>query len=328
MKLPSELEKWSHLPNIHYKGKNEWGAAECPNCGMRDAQKGDRWCMWAGNNARGWCRSCGYMEFADRKDRVISSFERDLRALQARIALEEFNNQLDTKRKILEEKCIQYNLAVGDEELGLWSQALFGKWEPATEYVVDKYKLGFVSQYHVLGGREGSDDYVTPALSIPYWKSSGGLSTAQFRLINPPNIFDRYRFAPIPSAAFQAEPHSPRNGSCLLVEGAKKAIVTWLNIGSTGLVENVEALPSANPSKLVIEEVGGYSLYYLALDPDAYRPTRTTSPISDRVIEQLKKNGSEVRSVRLSCKPDDFFTIYNRTSKDFEPYLRSARRHI
>jgi hypothetical protein len=122
------------------------------------------------------------------------------------------------------------------------------------------------------------------------------------------------------------EPDEPLTGKVLIVEGAKKGIVTYTNIGTKpGL--NVIAVPSKTPADDMLGMLKDCDLVYLALDPDAYEPVRSktgkiTAPAVNRVASKLGRE--RVIIVKLPCKPDDLFTEYGGDKDDFMAFVNQG----
>ena len=149
----------------------------------------------------------------------------------------------------------------------------------------------------------------------------------QRRLLQPPDPSDKYRqTAGLPLSLFLTDPDTPLLGKVLIVEGAKKAMVTyqWLN----DLVDMViVGLPSKYPPLRLLEQLQHCDPWYLALDPDAYTTTRDRNgkvipPTIDRIKDYA---GDRARLVKLPDKPDDFL-LAERSPLKFMHYINHAER--
>jgi hypothetical protein len=147
--------------------------------------------------------------------------------------------------------------------------------------------------------------------------------------MDPPVPGDKYRqMAGVPAAMFLTEPDEPLIGGVLVVEGAKKGIVTYSHI-DTKLNLTVVAIPSKTPSADMLEMLNKADPVYLALDPDAYWPTvskdgRVTSPNINKIA--LKLNRERVIIVKLPCKPDDLFVEYGGDTADLTHFIKQGIR--
>lgn len=200
----------------------------------------------------------------------------------------------------------------------VWSDELFGEWQPITEKIVPFYSLGYVPEYMT----RTSDGLVkTEALSIPYWGPRESLLTIQYKLLGPQFAKDKYRFeAGLPSTLFLTRPDKKIAGHALVVEGAKKAIVTYVQVGTH--FDHVIGLPSKSPATRVVKLLNAFDRITLALDPDAHYENGHKSAL-ERVLRLLR---TEVFYMSLPSKPDDFFTVLGLDSNLFMTLAKNARR--
>lgn len=110
-----------------------------------------------------------------------------------------------------------------------------------------------MQEFWKLGGTEdftyksGSSIYHSPTLTIPIFSPESELMTIQHRLLNPKNPSDKYRpdVTGLRSHPFLAVPEMGFDGGMIWVmEGAKKAMVTWTRADSDwqciGVMSQVE----------------------------------------------------------------------------------------
>ena len=192
------------------------------------------------------------------------------------------------------------------------------------EYFIDYYSLGYCANHSTY---YNGQEWHSPSMTIPHYGPGWNLTNIQHRLLNPPEPGDKYRqMAGVPSAMFLTEPDEPLTGGVLVVEGAKKAIVTYTNI-DPDLKLNVVAIPSKTPSADMLALLVDADPVYLALDPDAYWPVNTKdgkqlAPAVNRVASKLDR--SRVIIVKLPCKPDDLFTQYGGKKEDLTPFIKQG----
>lgn len=322
--LPSELaRRWANLPDLTYRGNGEWSAA-CPTCGGGGQRhdKSDRFRMFASDshhNARGWCRQCGYFAWAD-DDQRRPTHEEIEAATRERLRLVEAENQrIKAKLQRIADADFwrRWHDDMGEERRDLWRR------EGIPDYFIDYYALGYAADYTCYyDGRE----WHTAAMTIPHYGPGWKLTNIQYRLLNPPEPGDKYRqTAGLPAALFLTEPDTPLAGAVLLTEGAKKAIVTYANLGERpgGTKMAMASIPSKTPSHTLLDRLADAEPVFLCLDPDAYSSTKGV-PAANRIAVALGRG--RVRIVRLPVKADDFFTRYNGTQRDFMNHIRQAIR--
>lgn len=323
--LPPELAHFSHLPDLQYRGAGEWSSA-CPACGGGGHRfdKSDRLRLFAADgkgNARIWCRQCGLFEWADRDTKLRPSPEAIQQAQELRIQYAENEaKRLRAKIAELQERAYWkgYHDAMKDPHRELWRKAgIPDGWQ-------DYWQLGFTSQY--------SPSIQSPAMTIPYFAPGWEATTIQYRLTSPPEPNDKYRFqAGLKAGVWLAEPDCKPKGATLLMEGMKKAAVTFIE---TVAKDNgrfcVVAIPSKTPGNEMLQALEDCDPIYVTLDPDAYQPTRASNgkllPAAvNRIADVL---GKRVRFVRLPAKADDMFLDYDISIDLFMNYIKQATKTI
>lgn len=324
--LPADLQRrWGHLPDIKQRGPNEWSSA-CGICGgggnRRDLS--DRFRMFGAEptrNARGFCRQCGFFSWADEdlpterpsREQIEAATAERLRLLE----IEHGRIKEKLQRVADADFWKRWHDDMEPVQRGMWYEQGINDW------AIETYRLGYCADYTTFYNGE---DWHSPTMTIPHYGPAWELVNIQHRLLNPPEPGDKYRqMAGIPAAMFLTEPDVPLTGAVLVVEGAKKAIVTYLNIGHE---LTIVGIPSKSPSIDMLEKLDSCEPVYLALDPDAYYPViskdgRKSPPAVSRLAAKL---GSRARIVKLPVKPDDFFFIHEGRAGDMAAFIKQAKR--
>jgi hypothetical protein len=316
--LPPDLTKYNLQPDLTYRGNNEWSAS-CPQCGGADTSrrdKSDRFRLFAAtsdHDARVWCRNCGFFEWTGADAELDVAKALKAKAERKRLAEAE-RQRIKSKIKDLETAAFWkgWHAAMTDLQRDLWRR------EGIIDYAIDYYKLGYCAEY-VTG-----DGWKSPSMTIPHWGKDWHIVNVQHRLLEPPRPNDKYRqTAGLPASMFLTEPDEELGGPALIVEGAKKAIVTYTNLGEKPLGRHMltVGIPSKTPSAKMLEQLKDCEPVYLMLDPDAYF-SNGGIPAVNRVTAKLGRG--RVRVVKLAVKPDDFFNIYGGKTSQLLPYLKQA----
>lgn len=320
--LPQELrQKWGNLRFIKQRTSNTW-SSECPQCrdsGHFGKDDPDRFTMWdsePGKGARGFCRQCRFFCWAD--EDTFPDSKKIAEATTEKLRLLELEHQrikdklqwaanADFWRKWHEE--------MSPSQRHLWHR------EGINDWAMETYQLGYCEQYKTYYKGE---EWRTPTMTIPYYGHNWQLVNVQHRLLKPPDPMDKYRNMPgVPMALFLTDPEQELRGPVLMIEGAKKSIVVYLNIGH---VIQVVGFPSKTPSQEMIDQLSGCDPVYLGVDPDAYQPTKTKD---GKIIEPVaasigQKIGQQVRYVHFPEKPDDMIVRYGIDGKGLVKYLNRA----
>lgn len=311
---PQVHHKWGHLRFLRRRTAYEW-SAECPRCGSfgHDPQAGepDRFRIRLDGEPRGFCRRCRFFSFVDCH---VSAEERFRYSLERQLYVAKQQEQLTDRLKRLQDKAewVKWHDALDPSSRLLWEK------EGIPTSVQDYFQLGY-SPEHTFW--KGDTSFQSPALTIPYFREEWGRAVnVQYRLLSPIIPNDKYRFTPgLKSGLYFTEPARPK-GKCLLVEGCKKAIVSYINL-PTGTINSVVASPSKAVPLSAVDDLDQVEVIYLALDPD-------TADESDgstrRAIEIL--NPERVRIVSLPAKPDDMLVKHHATGQDLWRFIRGAKR--
>lgn len=325
--LPVELQRrWGHLPDLKQRGGNEWSSS-CPQCGgggnRRDLS--DRFRMFGGDNtsnARGFCRQCNYFSWADEdlpgerpsREQIEATTKERLRLLEI-----EHQRIKDKLQRVADSDFWRrWHDNMEPSHRQMWER------QGIEPYFIDYYSLGYCADHETY---YNGQEWHSPSMTIPHYGAGWTLTNIQHRLLNPPEPGDKYRqMAGIPAAMFLTEPEEKLSGPVLVVEGAKKGIVTYTNLGTeSGLVV---AIPSKTPSPDMLEKLIDCEPIYLALDPDAYFQTitkdgRKIPPMVNRIGAKL--DGRAI-AVKLPVKPDDFFFIHGGKPVDMMAYIKQGKR--
>jgi energy-coupling factor transporter ATP-binding protein EcfA2 len=330
--LPPDLHKaFGDLQELQYKGGNEW-SSYCPECGDSGhnpySGKVDRFHIHASDpgrdNARGVCRQCGVVVFATSNytkppnraelQKLQDEYEnrQALEAAQMKARLDEFiasklweffANEMTSRERWMWEK-----IGIPPEYQKLW-------------------KLGYMKHYP-------SKQFNSDALTIPYFSHDGDASNLQYRLLQPPQPQDRYRFTKgLKPGLFLAEPDREFKGKCLVVEGAKKSMVTWrVFIDEASHRDwSIIALPSAQSYSL-LPQLEGFEAVWIVLDPDQYRGKKNVlghemnKPITKFLRRLMKVDIPEIYVAKPPQKIDDAFVKYGATAKDFMAIINQSYR--
>lgn len=314
--LPHDIiDRFGHLPDARHRTGNEFSSA-CPQCGggRGGHDPSDRFRIWErqGQASSFWCRRCGYKGFADDNrpghkpdpERIKELEEirqreakREAQRLQARI--EELRRQAYWQG---------WHDAMSGEHRQLWRN------QGIPDSFQDYWQLGYNPVYR---GR----DFVSPAMTIPYFGPDWEPETIQYRLMQPPTPSDKYRFqAGLSSTIWRAEPDRAIENAVILCEGMKKAAVTFIEVVARGNGRFcVVSVPSKAPGKQLLDLLSNADPLYIILDPDAFYGEK---PAINRLV---KMTDAPKRIVKLPVKADDFFTMHGGTAREFGRYLDVTR---
>ena len=328
--LPPDLAKvFGHLRHLQYKsGSNEW-SSECPVCHEQghDSRNGlpDRFHIHEGGDgydAHGHCRRCGAHVWANQKsakplDPVKIKAEEELRRKYEAAEAKRIATRMDiyAQNKIWEYYHDQMRLP----QRSIWRES------GIPDNFQDMWRLGYTESYS--GG-----GFTSPALTMPYFDVNWEPSSMQYRLLNPPTPNDRYRFMlGMHQKLWLPEPERELKGRCILTEGMKKGAVTFIEVVAEGRNHEyvVVSIPAASPKKGLLDRLSEFDEVVVAIDPDQYKPVRDESdkqlpPQVNKIVSGI--SGPVVKLAKLPFKADDFFTIYNGTSKGFMNVINQARQ--
>jgi hypothetical protein len=162
----------------------------------------------------------------------------------------------------------------------------------------------------------------TPSITIPVFNEQKELMTIQHRLLNPVNPKDKYRpeRTGLHSHPFLAMPEMGYAGGIIWVmEGAKKAMVTWTKSGD------------ADWQCIGVPSQGEYKNLAAALKPNGKNVIVVPDPNSESNINAYKLGRDLAREVggkilRLNEKIDDFIMANEINFNDLFSMSKQARR--
>jgi hypothetical protein len=309
------LQHFGNLPDLQYRGSNEWSAA-CPHCGGAGNRhdKSDRLRLFAangGHNARVWCRRCSHFEWADAQenkppDPVKIKEAEELRREMGQREERRLSAKIDELRR--DAYWEGWHDAMQTRHRELWRA------EGISNGLQDFFKLGYVGNRQFYNGER---PFNSAAMTIPIFDVGWNAVNVQYRIVQPPRNVGKYRFtAGLPAPLYLTDPDNEPTGPTVLVEGAKKAIVLYANVGHKF---TVVAVPSKMPGKGLIERLKDCDPVYVALDPDAYSDGQSARRIGAMI-------GNRARFVALPAKPDDLLTKYGFTATAMMGYFNQATR--
>ena len=156
----------------------------------------------------------------------------------------------------------------------------------------------------------------SPAYTIPWFGQGLIFQTMQYRLLNPANPKDRYRFEDGLGGGqyyYMTEPNKPIGDKVIICEGAKKAIVTWFWLAPM-LEFTVLAASSANTFGAALEATKDCGLRYVIMDPGA-------EVWAKRAVATKPKT---THAIRLPFKIDDGWMKYGLDRDTFARVMETA----
>ena len=311
--LPPELsQRWGHLQYIRQRRANEWSST-CPKCGdtgHAGHEPPDRFRMFSDGKPRGWCRRCGYQDFADSdKKVVITPEERQAwiaeRVKRERETIASAQHAIELLRS--EATWLRYHENMGSAGRAFWESKGVPDW--AQKY----FQLGWCYDKTIWSHGE---EYHTPTATIPVFGVGWELVNLRHRLINPTDPTDKYRpdRSGIPAALYLTDPDKKPQGQCILIEGEIKSIVTACHLDDPAY--SIIGTPGKNPNTDRLKLLDECDRIWIVFDPDA----------TAQAVEVARALGTKrARVVRLPVKPDDAFTMYGASKSDFVAALHSGR---
>lgn len=200
-----------------------------------------------------------------------------------------------------------------------------------TQWMKDKWTEAGIDEgmqdFWTLGGKEdfaykiGEDVYHTPTLTIPIFDESHELLTIQHRLLNPANPKDKYRpeRTGLHAHPFLALPEMGYDGGIVWVmEGAKKAMVTWTRSNSGWQCIGVSSQEMYKPLVEVLKPVG--SRVIVVPDPNTERNPNAYNKAHHLAHEV----GGKI--LRVSEKIDDLILMADLQQNDLYQLSKQARK--
>ena len=325
--LPSEFaELVGQVRFVQRKSAHEFSST-CPRCfgGIHsNGELPDRFIMLMPEVAKakipfGWCRVCGYRWWQGQKDgRAVDPDTIALLEKQSREAKE----RKDAERK---QKLAQFSTTelwnelhdrLGEIQRKWWNDnGIPSEWQ-------DYLKLGYTPDkiYQSKNGLLHS-----PAYTIPYFIYGFVFRTMQYRLCNPDNPQDRYRFeSDLGTLYYMTTPSLKISDQVIICEGAKKGMVTkiWGEPKVTVL-----AVPSKTDWRNcgILEAVKDCGRVYVMFDPDCYeQPPDTNSNWTPQPVMFAKEIGNNARVMECPVKIDDAFIHYGMEQTEWNALKKQA----
>lgn len=186
-----------------------------------------------------------------------------------------------------------------------------------------------MQDFWTLGGKDdftyyiGEQEYHTPTLTIPKFDENEQLLTIEHRLLNPHDPKDKYRperkglhahpFLAVPSLGYGGE-------TILVMEGAKKAMVTWTKVD--GWYQCI-GVPSQE----------GYKALTDRLRPVGSKVIVIPDPNTNRNPNALRKGWALAKEIggsfmQVSMQIDDLILATGMSNNTFYRMLKQARRAV
>lgn len=200
-----------------------------------------------------------------------------------------------------------------------------------TQYHKDEWTKAGIDEgmqaFWTLGGcedftyKDAEQVYHSPTLTIPIFAETRELLTIKHRLLNPHNPNDKYRpeKTGLHSHPFLAVPEMGFDGGMVLVmEGAKKAMVTWTRSDSDWQCIGVDGQKMYKPMVEVLRTVGKK----VVVIPD---PNSERNPNAIRIAWHLAKEIGGAM-VQVPAKIDDLILQSDMQQDQLYDLLKQARK--
>jgi hypothetical protein len=175
----------------------------------------------------------------------------------------------------------------------------------------DYLQLGYVANKII---KYDEQLYNTPAYTIPYLRQDGNPVTMQYRLAEPPDPKDKYRFEDGLKAAWYQARLQPIGDEVVICEGAIKSIVTAIYGGIKPDV-SILAVPAKESWAGIVEAVRPCGRVWVILDPDGQQAA----------AKLCAKIGPAARQVTIPEKIDDAL-LSGMQPNDLKDFFRYARK--
>lgn len=322
---PDFYELQGHVQYVveRIRGK-EWSST-CPECGGSVHQNGewpDRFRMFPAAHSKtgvaiGWCRACGYV-WTHQKDWIPPDPEKLEQWRQDRVAEEQRRKEEAEKalQLLRDEKRWQFYMDVldfCDEGVAYWKAA--GITDP---FWWTEWGLGW-DREHEFWYRDRGEwmKHVTATATIAERDLSGEIVNVKHRLITPQPDGTKYRMEynvgvePI----FIANLETCNTADwAFLVEGEKKAAVTWLTFDNPKV--QAFGLPMS-PSRDLLEAINAGHICYIP-DPDV-------KPWALKNVQEAYR-GRDLKILRLNWKIDDYILSARIGKDELRAIVKQARR--
>jgi hypothetical protein len=211
-----------------------------------------------------------------------------------------------------------YNRKMVQENIDWW----LGRGIPETwqQYL----RLGFTADKAYIA----SDQQVhhSPAYTIPFFHTNFVFKNMQYRLSDPSNPRDRYRFEKgLKTTFFDTTPSNKLQDQVVITEGAIKGVVCRLKGCGSDWSISVLAVPSKVDFGGVANAVQDCGRVYVVLDPDAWqKPANANEDWIPSPIKLARLIGEQSRIITLPVKVDDGFLYYHMSQSEWQGALRQA----
>lgn len=308
------------LGDFHHKSGNEY-AGPCPKCGGQD-----RFVIWTEREYPHWrymCRVCSpdggwidqlFPKLQEEYQRMTPQ-ERAKRA--ADLAHEQelrLQAEIDRAQSVLAElraarTWLQYHEQLTEQARHTWET-----WG-VPDFFQQYWKLGFDPDRVVYSDNVA---HHTPTMTIPVFEAeTWAVVNVRHRLLKPPKPGDKYRpeRAGLPAAFYVAEPDRAIAGRTLLVEGEKKAMVSFITADDANL--QVLGVPGKNIKPELLAQLDRCDPVYICLDPDAKREAHMLA---------LSVGIERARIIELPGKIDDLILAHRLDKSWMRGIFRQAVR--
>lgn len=296
---PAEFSTLGLRGTFLKSGPSEWHGP-CPICGGVD-----RFVIFTDKAFPKWncfCRKCGWKGWADQLNPAVKQVTPEQRAIYERAAEQERQARIEHRRRTLAQFSKGEIWAELHERMGADNRAWWRRQGVPDDWQ-DFWRLGF-SERAPTSGSGG-------AYTIPFFRFGFEPENMQYRLVNPPNPNDKYRWAGLGFSSFYtARPDIGLTDEMIICEGAKKAMVTTIYAPRD---MQIFAVPSKSDFANIEEIIPGGRVWIM-LDPDA----------AERAHELARKFADAV-VVMLPAKIDDALNA-GATWGDIAGAMRYARK--
>lgn len=312
--VPDELSLIGcNVSRFRWYGKDELHGA-CPMCGGSD-----RFVIFTGRPFPSWnffCRKCHPESgWIDEIKPMLKQRQDSPEWLAKRAEWESQRAEIESKRREQTARKLaafttaeiweELNRRLSADNRAWWiSQGIPTDWQ-------DYLKLGYTQEK--LFTHDG-EKLTSPAYTIPYFHETWAFVTMQYRLVNPPNPNDKYRFeSGLGAPYYMTTPDQPIGDQVIVCEGAKKAIVTNVYSDTDA---TVLAVPSKNGWRAsgILSAIADVGRVWIILDPDAERNAN----------EFAAAIGDAARIVNLPVKIDDGIINYGLGKREISQAMRQA----
>lgn len=310
---PSQLLSIGLDPHsFKYSDAKSWRGS-CPSCGGTR-----RFVIFTDHDFplwHGYCDECGTKVKAWEKVKVHYD-PLKAEALRAEMAREQAEKEEKRKKKLAEFTTAELWAELRDrmttEHITWWESQ--GVPEDIQRYL----SIGFKADKMYYEGKPlPENERHSPAYTIPWFKQNFEFETLQYRLLQPSNPKDKYRFEyDLPgggSCYYMTDPSEPIKDRVIICEGAKKAIVTWFHLLPNFTEWTVLGVASNNTLTPALEATKECGQRFIILDPG-----------SERKAFKTAKENKNVKAVYLPEKIDDLFLAGHLDREGFGRMLRAV----